>query len=247
MICNLGEREEAAKEFMSNRRMALSYSDKNSNGYYGDLWEKLKMNGITQKQNEITELWQLFDKLQPRVIVEVGVSQGGTFAGWCQLASDDALIIGIDRETNDCWPRYGNQVHLDIANPCEKMTEAGGGMYALKRKGSNQRIVPIKGWTYEPITFGKLLGALNGEKIDFLFHDASHDCEMTKKDFELFWPLIADGGVMAFHDVGYCSAPEVSKWKWWREIRDNGPQIISYSYQFNDRMDQSMGIGVLFK
>jgi hypothetical protein len=63
----------------------------------------------------------------------------------------------------------------------------------------------------------------------------------------LYWPLIADGGVMAFHDVAAADHPDITKCRWWREIRDNGPQVASYTYEYNDKLTQSMGIGVLLK
>ncbi len=217
---------------------------------YQWLWNRLApmpwnaQNGLTQRRDEIIQLWQLFDRLQPKTVLEIGVSQGGTFAGWCQLAPADALIIGIDKETNDCYPRAGNQVNPDIADHTETMTEDGGGMYALKRRGSNQTLVAIKGWSYEPTTVQRLLTALGTRQIDFIFHDASHEAIMTSKDFEIYWPLVAPGGVMAFHDIGYSSVPEVDKWRWWREIRD---RYKSYAYQLPDEADLSMGIGVLFK
>jgi predicted O-methyltransferase YrrM len=214
---------------------------------YDELWEKLQPSGITQKKNEIIELWQLFERINPKIILEIGISQGGTFAGWCYLADDNALLIGIDRDPNDCRPREGEQVHPDIADPCLKMTEEFGGMWVLKRKGSHQTIIPIKGWSYEPRVMNELLEVLGGDKIDFLFHDASHEESMTRKDFELYWPLIAPNGVMAFHDIGFSNVPEVTKYKWWREVRDDGPQSYAYSYQLPDRLNLSMGIGVLFK
>ena len=221
---------------------------------YNDLWNKLAPiddkhpnNGMTQKRNEIMELWSIFERVEPTIILEIGVSQGGTFAGWCQLASDDALIIGIDRDPNDCYPRKGNQVHPDIGDLTLKMTEEGGGMYALKRKGSHQTIVPIVGMSFDPIVIKKLKGVLNGRKIDFIFHDASHEYSMTVKDFELYWPLVAPGGVMAFHDIAYYSGKDINKWRWWREILRFGPYDYAYTFEHNDRKDLSMGIGVLFK
>jgi cephalosporin hydroxylase len=207
---------------------------------------KVAHNGLTQRKNEIIELWQLFDRIHPMIILEIGVAQGGTFAGWCQLADDNALIIGIDRDVNDCLPRKGELCNPDIADPCDVMTCEGGGMYRLKRKGSQQKIVAIKGWTYEPETMQKLLDALQGRKIEFLFHDASHQEQESRDDFELFWPLVSPGGVYAMHDIAYYEG-KADKWKFWREIVQNGPHVASYEYRYHDRQKSSMGIGVLFK
>jgi predicted O-methyltransferase YrrM len=237
---------------------------KNENDRYEQLWHKLAPQyeddtmkvlvtanlGMTQKKHEIIELWQLFDRMQPHVILEIGIAQGGTFAGWCQLAPDDALIIGIDRNPDDCNPRAGGHIiHRDIDNRFGCLlvsTSNGGGAYRLKRRESNQRIEIIKGWSYEETVMKRLLEVLDGKKIDWIFHDASHSEEMTSKDYELYWPLVSPGGAMAFHDISYSSVPEVSKWKWWRkryELKLN--YYVCYSYEMG--VDQSMGIGVLFK
>jgi cephalosporin hydroxylase len=220
------------------------------------LWSKLapvdekeirSNSGMMQKKNEIIELWQLFIRINPKIICEIGVAHGGTFASWCQLARDDAILIGIDRDVNDCWPREGDQVHPDIADPCYMMTEHGGGMFALKRKGSHQTIIPINGWSYEPKVMNEVLRVLNGKKIDFLFHDVSPMPEDSEKDFNFYWPLIADGGVFAVHDIAKHERPTEQKWTWWRKIVQEGPHEAVYEYRYHDRYNYSMGIGVLFK
>lgn len=241
---------------------------RNEKDKYEQLWHKLAPQytdasmkvlvnanlGMTQKKHEIIELWQLFDRMQPHIILEIGVAQGGTFSSWCQLAPDDALLIGIDRSVDDCAPFSGRPVHPDLnSDPDAPLlkTREGGGAYRLKRRGSNQRIEMINGWTYEENVMKKLLTILNGRKIDWIFHDASHAAEMTAKDYELFWPLVAPGGAMAFHDIARSDHPDVTKWKWWEERHQNLNFYISYTYDHGKRPDgvplnQSMGIGVLF-
>jgi predicted O-methyltransferase YrrM len=233
-----------------------SYSKPRLNDKYERLWAMLtpvdereirSNSGMMQKKNEIIELWQLFERINPKVIVEIGVAHGGTFAGWCQLACDDATLIGIDRDVNDCRPRKGDQVHPSIAGYCEKMTEHGGGMLMLKRRKSHQTIIPINGWSWKKETHKKLVDALYGHKIDFLFHDVSPMPEDSAKDFKLYWPLIAPGGVFAIHDVAKHERPTEQKYTWWRKLVMEGPQEASYEYRYHDRYNYSMGIGVLFK
>ena len=71
--------------------------------------------------------------------------------------------------------------------------------------------------------------------------------DMAKVDFSLYWPHIAPGGVMAFHDIAKYDDSVCDKWRWWREIRDSGPQVAMYEYAYSDKIHASMGIGVLFK
>jgi MMP 1-O-methyltransferase len=40
------------------------------------------------------------------------------------------------------------------------------------------------------------------QKIDLLFIDGNHDYESVKKDYDLWSPLVPNGGVIILHDVG---------------------------------------------
>jgi len=220
-----------------------------------DLWHKLAAqhvdtpdmvpnHGLTQRKNEIMELWGLFRKVAPKVVLEIGTAQGGTLAGWCQLAPMDATIIFIDRCVNDCRPRPGDPVHPDIASRHDAVTTGGGGGYLLAR--GHQRIVPINGWSYEPPVISKLMRELAGRKVDFLFHDASHEASMFLRDFEIYWPLVADGGVFASHDICPSSVPNVNKHEAWAQIVRDCKYSARYEYHGGNG-SESFGIGVLIK
>lgn len=200
-------------------------------------------NGLSQRKHEIIELWQLYVRAEPCVVVEIGAAQGGTFAAWCGLGRKDATIIGIDRDVNDCLPRPGSPVHPDIYAGELHSTTNGGGMYSLRR--GSQNIHPINGWTHEPRVMDELLSTLAGRKIDFLFHDASHSAEMFAKDFNLFYPLIADGGIFAAHDIQPSANPDCNKGEEWERIK----RTADYSalYEWITKGGDSMGIGALIK
>lgn len=204
--------------------------------------------GLSQRRHEITMLWHLYERQKPRVVVEVGVAQGGTFASWCILGRPDATIIGIDRDPNDCRPRPGDQVHPEVVHPMDararKISRDGGGMYALGRH--SQRIHAITGWSYSESTLEELRLLLSGRKIDFLFHDASHSAGMFAKDFPLYWPLIAEGGVFAAQDIQQSRVPECNKRDEWERILSDENYSAVMEFR-GSRHDDSMGIGVLIK
>lgn len=217
-----------------------------------NLWMKLAAQpgspnfGLSQRKNEIIPLWELYCRQTPRVVLEIGVAQGGTFASWCQLGRDDAAIIGIDRDTNDCRPRPGDPGNPGINDPTIelRMTSNGGGMHDLARFG--QIVRPINGWSHEPRVMEELLRVLDGRKIGFLFHDASHSAEMFARDFELYWPLVAEGGMFACHDINRSENPECNKKQAWDYIL----RTTKYSarYEFLPHYETTeMGIGVLIK
>lgn len=200
--------------------------------------------GLSQRKNEIIELWHLFRRQQPRVVVEIGTSQGGTLAAWCLLAPEDALIVSIDRCVDDCRPRPGDPVHTDISNRSEKYTSQGGGAYYLKQP--NQTLVAINGWSYEKAVMDKLLATLNGRKIDFLMHDASHASAMFAADWKLYWPLVAPDGVFASHDINWSADPLCDKRTEWQRIKREEAYSACYEYLPHPSISE-MGIGVLVK
>lgn len=199
--------------------------------------------GLSQRKHEIIELWQLYVRARPDVVVEVGVAQGGTFAAWCRLGRHDAIIIGLDRDVNDCRPRPGEPVHPDIYSGPLHATTSGGGMYHLRR--GQQIIHPINGWTYEPVVKETLLHTLNGRKIDFLFHDASHSAAMFAEDFNFLYPLIADGGIFSVHDIQPSESPDCNKSEEWERIKRTA--VYSAVYEWTTYAGDSLGIGALIK
>jgi cephalosporin hydroxylase len=211
-------------------------------------------NGLTQKKNEIIEVWRVFRRLRPKVILELGIAQGGSFAGWCELAPEDAFFIAMDQAIEDCRPRPGDPIHPKIGRMQEiidgtlttKLSGSGGGVHHLK-KYPTQTIEVIRGWSFEKMAQDRVLKVLDGRKIDFMFHDASHEASMFQRDYDFFWPLMAEGGVMAVQDIAYSSNPDVTKPQVWEQIKRNGDHHTCYEYAMADHMNQSMGIGLLFK
>ncbi len=45
------------------------------------------------------------------------------------------------------------------------------------------------------------------QPIELIFIDGAHEYDLVKKDFELWFPKIIDGGIMAFHDTIWFSGP----------------------------------------
>lgn len=78
-------------------------------------------------------------------------------------------------------------------------------------------------------------------KYQYIYIDGDHSYKGVKTDYELFWPRLGKGGMMAFHDVTNKrdpNLPPLGVWKFWQEI-DNGDKItlpLSFS-----------GVGILQK
>jgi cephalosporin hydroxylase len=200
--------------------------------------------GLSQRRAEITMLWELYVRAKPKVVLEIGVAQGGTFASWCYLGQPYSLIIGIDRCVDDCRPRQGDPVSGKLC-PIHlqgRSTTHGGGMYAHAK--SHQAIIPINGWSHSPSTIEELKLVLVDRKIEWLFHDASHSADMARKDYAIYRPFMAEGSVMAFHDIQPSAHPDCNKSDWWAEVKEAGDYSAIFEF-LGPKNSDSMGIGVI--
>ena len=130
---------------------------------------------IAQREWELANLLNIYHQLQPQVVVELGVYQGGTLHFWLQNAPPNATIIGIDcLPIDEHWRTWvPSGITLDY----------------------------LQGDTHDPVTLTGLQEILRGRPIDFLFIDCDHTEEGVTRDFEMYGPLVRSGGVIAFHDI----------------------------------------------
>jgi predicted O-methyltransferase YrrM len=74
------------------------------------------------------------------------------------------------------------------------------------------------------MTVDRVRRLLGGRSVDFLFIDGDHRYEGVRRDFELYEPLVAPGGIVAFHDVSPRSTPDtVGTERFWAELKATHP------------------------
>jgi glycosyltransferase involved in cell wall biosynthesis/predicted O-methyltransferase YrrM len=69
----------------------------------------------------------------------------------------------------------------------------------VAKNGLEEYVVPLKGYSHDILKTYKEL--FEKTKIDLIFIDGSHQFLDVLQDFELSFPLVKDGGWIAFHDV----------------------------------------------
>ncbi|NQT11572.1 MAG: class I SAM-dependent methyltransferase [Planctomycetes bacterium] len=119
-----------------------------------------------------------------RHAVEIGTEKAGFATRFLETWNGDQLLC-IDPWQNEL-PGY-DEMHWD------RSCDFHIAMHALGRY--NRRVHVFQGTSEEAILKGIIRWP-----IDFLYIDANHEHEYVKRDIELFWPHVADGGVMAGHD-----------------------------------------------
>jgi len=180
-----------------------------------------------QVKDEIIELASLLDNLKPSAVLEIGTENGGTLFLWSRVASSDATIISIDLPEGPFgggYPKWKMPFYESFAR-------------------SKQRMYLVRGDSHDSVAFRNVKRILETCKLDFLFIDGDHTYEGVKKDFEMYSPLVREGGIIAFHDIVPHppeSGCEVSKF--WNQVKGDYKQLEIVK----DRNQKRAGIGLLF-
>lgn len=165
-----------------------------------------------QVRSEITSLANLVKELKPKTVLEIGTAEGGTLFLFSRLAIPDAKIISIDLpggEFGGGYPEWKINLYKSFSLP-------------------QQRLYLLRENSHSISTCEHVKEIIEATPIDFLFIDGDHSYEGVKKDFEMYSPLVKDGGIIAFHDIAI-HPPEknCNVHKFWEEIkREDSEEFI---------------------
>jgi cephalosporin hydroxylase len=186
--------------------------------------------GANQKVSELTPLIRLLKKRALGTVVEIGTARGGTFAAWCALARRDALLVSIDLPGG----AHGGGYSEDDAERYRT--------YAR----SEQRVQFLRRDSHDPGTREELARLLGPRQVDFLMIDGDHTYDGVAADYRMYAPLVAGGGLIAFHDIlPHPQVPECEVDRLWAELKQTHDHL-EFTDPGHDRgWGQWGGIGVL--
>lgn len=191
-----------------------------------------------QVPSEIELLEQRVIELKPKTIVEIGTASGGTIGRWLSIPGVE-LVISIDLPEGV----HGGQP----IETCRAVRDAV--QDEANTKGI--RLHQIVGDSHNKHIASKIFLEQNIE-IDFLFIDGDHTHEGVKQDFELYAPLVRDGGLIAFHDIrdtAWHKGLNVDVARFWAELsafeREEIIADVSESIAIWPHTDGWGGIGLL--
>jgi predicted O-methyltransferase YrrM len=179
---------------------------------------------LAQKREEIRWLFELVSAARPRTVLEIGLDLGGTFFLWSRAAASDAHLLAIDTRPTGRFREWSP--------------------FQLVRRGfavGSQRVNLLMGRdSHNETTLQHVATLLEDRPIEFLFIDGDHSHDGVLQDFRMYSPLVAPGGLIAFHDISSNSA-EWTKGvaSFWREF--------SAQYETEERVvegEAGFGIGV---
>jgi predicted O-methyltransferase YrrM len=173
----------------------------------------------SQRRPEIRELARRVAELEPRNVLEIGTFLGGTLLLWSQLAT--RRVISCDLRI----PRVRRALYRRFPRP-----------------GSGCEVVLLEGDSHSPAFRGRVVDALEGEPVDFLFVDGDHSESGVEADYRDYAPLVRPGGLIAFHDiVERQPTPETAVHAFWRRLRAS----VAATELVEDPAQVGFGIGVV--
>lgn len=174
---------------------------------------------IFQWETEFQTLLELYRRLAPTFVLEIGTYHGGTLYHWLDNASSYALVVSVDsytagvdnRHLYDDWVPTG--VKLEV----------------------------IAGDSRDPVTREMVEDC--ADEYDWLFIDAGHYYAEVRHDWQTYRPFVRSGGVVAFHDIlpPTVAHPEIEVAYLWEEIKSTHRTLEIIA----DRKADWGGIGVV--
>lgn len=144
--------------------------------------------GMHQHEGEIKPFAEWLQGRNLRNVLEIGSLRGGTMALWGCLSS--GKMISLDLPSGP----FGGAAH-------NLGSEAMWDRNERLREAFPHRYYSVLGDSHDPENVERVRFFLGEELVDFLFIDGDHSYEGVKQDFEMYSPLVREGGVIAFHDI----------------------------------------------
>lgn len=176
---------------------------------------------IKPKQNR-TELRKLAEivktEVAPETVLEIGTADGGSLYTWARYFDSAETIISIDQSHEKLDKRF-----LETFRP--------GVINCISGRSQEERVVR------------EVRDLVKNRGIDFILIDGGKQVEEVRQDYQMYKPLLNEGGVIAFHDILTHRHLEIDPdvLKVWKEVRDD-----AFSYKIIENHQQNKyGYGIM--
>lgn len=161
--------------------------------------------------NRSTWLIRQIKKYDYKVGAEIGVQRGNNLFKILQEMPE------LEMYAVDIWS--DKQVRFDGTTDLTDIKPNSAYQYVKSKKIENpERLHLIRDFSHQ--AYAKF----NDKSLDFIFIDASHVYEDVKKDIELWYPKVKEGGMISGHDInmkGVSKAVSESINDWSKAGHDN--------------------------
>ncbi|CAN5713487.1 hypothetical protein BH11VER1_BH11VER1_26470 [soil metagenome] len=169
--------------------------------------------------------YDLVSLVKPETVVELGTWLGDSFFTFCQAVRD--AQISTTCYAVDHWK--GDE-------------QAGAASFSLFEVVQQHCVQHYQSFAYlMKSDFNDAAHEFTPNTIDLLHIDGFHSYESVRNDFETWFPLVRDGGIVLFHDIKVRSNvihQNFGVWKLWEELK---------TQHETREFRQGFGLGILFK
>ena len=151
---------------------------------------------ILQYAWEFDIVLDLYKRVKPKTVLEIGSLYGGTIFHWLDKGEDDVSVMSLDLfstvdfgETIELWRSWQKE---------------------------DQKLVAMKIDSTTPIAINHVKGRFK-DGIDWLFIDGDHTKEGCASDFYNYFQLVSENGYCIFHDI----VGENGVQEFWNELKNN--------------------------
>lgn len=182
---------------------------------------------VDQKKPEFLRLLNLIEGRDVREVLEIGGRRGGSSLMFSLAAGPQARVLTMD------------------------LNNSGSRLANLNRLCVGRQVQFWQGDSHAQASFDRVSSYLQGRPLDLLFIDGDHTYEGAKQDFVLYSKLVADGALIALHDIqlDYQTRFGVRTAAWtggvpqlWQEIQQAG---FDTEDLISDPFQDGYGIGVV--
>lgn len=164
-----------------------------------EVLRKIKEANPSIEHEDLMEVIPLIQKIEPKVILEIGTHLGGSAKLWVDVFNPD-IMVTID----------------NTGKPPEARTLEGDNYHYLWEHDST---------TDE--TEKAIKNIIGDKSVDYLFIDGGHTLDVVKNDVKRYFPLVREGGVVGFHDIhessDQCQVPLV-----WDKLKNKFDTVESH-------------------
>ncbi|RLQ21161.1 class I SAM-dependent methyltransferase [Seongchinamella sediminis] len=165
-----------------------------------------RLGGQSTWQDHAAFGYDLVAATAPRLLVELGSQRGFSFAVFCQSAREhslDCTCYAVDTWAGDEHTgSYGEEIYDRLASHIREFYRHYA--YLLR------------------MTFDEAVAQFSDGSIDLLHIDGLHTYEAVAHDFHTWYPKVATGGIILFHDIAERQG-DFGVWKLWEELQQQYP------------------------
>jgi cephalosporin hydroxylase len=185
--------------------------------------------GAMQKDAEVEGLHTYLIEKKHSTFIELGTCRGG-MTWWFAHLPDFKKIVSVDLPGSNFGQAPRDQ-DKDVIRSWVS---------------TDYDVTLCTGDTQKQETVDEVKAEFEGGLVDCLFIDADHTYEGVKKDYELWRPLVRNGGCIVFHDVADHSKsnPACRVKEFWDELRASHPMGIYAEIRMATDPDWA-GIGIM--